>query len=101
MMPGLGLFEAGLLRRRSALSIITQVFGGLAVMNMMWFGAGFSLVYGGDLGGVIGDLRYGGFRGLTNQCVASIAPSIPVLVFAIFQAMFAGTNRRGVPRGGH
>jgi hypothetical protein len=37
MMPALGFFEAGLLRRKNALSIITEVIVGLAVMEFLWY----------------------------------------------------------------
>jgi Amt family ammonium transporter len=88
MLPGLAFFEAGLLRRRSALSIVTQIFVGLAVLNMMWFLFGFSLVYGGTHGYVIGDFRWALFNGLANKCLTA-APNIPALLFATFQMMFA------------
>ncbi len=88
MLPGLAFFEAGLLRRRSALSIVTQIFIGLAVLNVMWFTFGFSLVYGGTHAYVIGDFRFAMFFDLANKCLTS-APTIPGLVFATFQMMFA------------
>ncbi|MFO0001022.1 MAG: ammonia channel protein, partial [bacterium] len=51
MMPGLAFFEAGLLRRKSSVSILTQVFVGLSLMNLLWWSFGFSLVYGHTVGG--------------------------------------------------
>ena len=89
MMPGLAFFEAGLLRRRSVLSIITQVFLGLSVLNMIWFLFGFSLVFDGDYRGVIGGGRYAFFRNLDATCLENYAPKIPGLIFASFQMMFA------------
>jgi Amt family ammonium transporter len=88
MMPGLGFFESGLLRRRSALSVVTQVFVGISVLNLLWFLFGFSLVFGGTYGGMVGDFRYAMFRGLSNKCIVN-APSVPGLIFASFQMMFA------------
>lgn len=58
-------------------------------MNMLWFAFGFSLVFGGDVGGVIGDLRFAGFANVRNTCLSVISPTIPVLVFALFHSMFA------------
>ena len=78
MMPGLAFFESGLLRRRSALSVVTQVFVGISVLNLLWFLFGFSLVFGGSYGGVIGDFRYALFRNLRNRCIEN-APTIPGL----------------------
>ena len=37
MMPALAFFEAGLLRRKNTLSIITEVFVGLTMMQFMWY----------------------------------------------------------------
>ncbi len=58
-------------------------------MNLMWFSFGFSLVFSGDVGGVIGNLHFCGFANVRNSCLQVISPTIPVLVFALFQAMFA------------
>ncbi len=44
MMPGLALFEAGLLRSKNSLSLITQIFGGLSFLGFLWNLFGFSLV---------------------------------------------------------
>merc|ERR1719171_2615107 len=85
MMPGLAFFEAGLLRRRSVLSIITQIFLGLAVLNLLWFVAGFSLVFDGDHGGVIGGLSWAFFRRLENSCLTgAFAERIRILGFVPF-----------------
>ena len=46
MLPGLALFEAGLLRSKNTVSITLQVMGGLSVLSTMWFLFGFSLTFG-------------------------------------------------------
>ncbi|MHB8603188.1 MAG: hypothetical protein ACYC6W_05530 [Nitrosotalea sp.] len=46
MIPALGLFEAGLLRRKNTVSIFMQIFFGLAILSVMWFTVGFSLSFG-------------------------------------------------------
>jgi len=91
MMPALALFEAGLLRRKNTLSIITEVFVGLASMQVLWYFGGFSLVYGDDQGGFIGNLDYFFMHDLGTQCL-SFAPTIPGLAFASFQSMFAAVT---------
>lgn len=48
MTPALALFEAGLLRSKNTLSLITQMLSGMVVLNVMWDLFGFSLVYGPD-----------------------------------------------------
>ncbi len=36
MMPGLAFFEAGMLRNKNTLSIITQTIGGIVTLSVMW-----------------------------------------------------------------
>jgi Amt family ammonium transporter len=48
MMPALAFFEAGLLRSKNTLSLITQILAGLVILSVMWDLFGFSLVYGPD-----------------------------------------------------
>jgi Amt family ammonium transporter len=52
---------------------------------------GFSLVFGKDIGGIIGDLRYFGLNGVGMEpgIVAGVKQNIPFLAFFIFQEMFA------------
>lgn len=88
-LAGLSFFEAGLLRRKSVLSILTQMFLGYAVMGVMWFVIGFSLVFGPDHGGVVGDGTHALLRGLSNNCAFDQAEGVPSLVYALFQLMFA------------
>lgn len=91
MMPALAFFEAGLLRRKNALSILTEVFVGLAFMQVMWYFGGFSLVFGGDYGGFIGGFQYFFMVNIGTECLAN-APLIPGLAFASFQSMFASVT---------
>lgn len=68
----------------------------------------FSLVYGPDHGGVIGDFTYALFLNLNNMCLTDFAPRIPGTAFALFQMMFAaitpllmtGTDRSLIRRFG-
>ncbi|MFB5614894.1 MAG: ammonia channel protein, partial [Candidatus Nitrosomaritimum yanchengensis] len=46
MIPALGLFESGLLRKKNAVSVFMQIFFGLALLSVMWFVFGFSLSFG-------------------------------------------------------
>lgn len=91
MMPALAFFEAGLLRRKNTLSIITEVFVGLALMQVMWYLGGFSLVFGGDYGGFIGGFKYFFMVNIGSECLEN-APQIPGLAFASFQSMFAAVT---------
>lgn len=87
MTPGLAFFYGGLVRRKNVLSIMMQSFISMGIVTVIWVFGGFSLAYGKDVAGIIGDLRYFaltgvGFNPLTGQV-------IPALAFFIYQEMFA------------
>jgi len=64
MIPALGMFEAGLLRRKNTVSIFMQIFFGLALLSVMWFTFGFSLTFGPDqTGGIAGNLDWAFLKG--------------------------------------
>ncbi|KAG7528300.1 hypothetical protein FFLO_06263 [Filobasidium floriforme] len=87
MIPGVGLLYSGLLRRKNALSMLLISFLAIAVGSFQWFFWGYSLAFseGAASSHFIGDLKYFAFQNVLDQ------PSgrIPVLLFAIFQNMFA------------
>ena len=91
MLPGLALFYGGLVRRKNVLSTIMHSFFGLAIVSVVWVLVGFSLAFGPDAtgNGLIGNLDYVGFFnvGLTPSTV--YATTIPFVLFAAFQLMFA------------
>jgi ammonia channel protein AmtB len=45
MLPALAFFEAGLLRSKNTLSIITQIIGGFVTLTVMWDVVGYSLTF--------------------------------------------------------
>ena len=91
MLPGLALFYGGLVRRKNVLSTIMHSFFGLAIVSVVWVLIGFSLAFGPDVGGfgLVGNLDYVGFFnvGLTPSTVYAV--TIPFVLFAAFQLMFA------------
>jgi len=90
MIPALGLFEAGLLRRKNTVSIFMQIFFGLALLSVMWFTFGFSLTFGPSTGGVVGNLDWVFLKGVPwDEPLDQYAPNIPGVLFAKFQMMFA------------
>ncbi|HEY7937953.1 MAG TPA: ammonium transporter [Candidatus Limnocylindrales bacterium] len=91
MLPGLALFYGGLVRRKNVLSTIIHSFFGLALVSVVWVLIGFSLAFGPDAGGfgLIGNLDYVGFMNVGLAPSAIYAPTIPFLLFAAFQLMFA------------
>ena len=91
MLPGLALFYGGLVRRKNVLSTIMHSFFGLAIVSVVWVIVGFSLAFGPDAGGLglIGNLDYAFFNGVGQAPSAVYAVTIPFLLFAAFQLMFA------------
>jgi Amt family ammonium transporter len=91
MLPGLALFYGGLVRRKNVLSTIMHSFFGLALVSVVWVLVGFSIAFGPDVNGMglIGGLDYVGFMnvGLTPSTV--YATTVPFILFAAFQLMFA------------
>jgi len=84
-LPGLALFYGGLVRARNVLSVLMNCFAICAVASLLWVVAGYSLAFSGT-GPWIGDFARAWLAGLTG---AAVAPSIPEVIFAIFQMTFA------------
>jgi Amt family ammonium transporter len=90
MLPGLALFYGGLVRRKNVLSTIMQSFFVLALVSVVWVLWGYSLAFGPDAyGGLIGNLDFLGFSGVTGEVDPRYAGTIPHVLFAGFQLMFA------------
>ena len=91
MLPGLALFYGGLVRRKNVLSTIMHSFFGLAIVSIVWVLIGFTLAFGPDVGGagLIGNLDYIGFNNVGQAPSTVYAVTIPFLLFAGFQLMFA------------
>jgi Amt family ammonium transporter len=91
MLPGLALFYGGLVRRKNVLSTIMHSFFGLALVSVVWVLVGFSLAFGPDVGGLglIGGLDFAGFMNVGLEPSATYGTTIPFVLFAAFQLMFA------------
>ena len=88
MTPGLAFFYGGLVRRKNVVNTMmacTMIMG-LAVV--MWVLFGYSLAFGGNHAGIIGDFRWFGLNGVGMEA-GPYADTIPHLVFCAFQMMFA------------
>ena len=88
-IPGLAFFYGGLVRRKNVLSILMQCFIILCVISIQWVLFGYSLAFGPDFHGIIGDLSWAGLKGVGPLPNADYATTIPHSVFMIFQMMFA------------
>ncbi|MGZ9230561.1 MAG: ammonium transporter [Candidatus Limnocylindrales bacterium] len=91
MLPGLALFYGGLVRSKNVLSTVMHSFFGLALVSVVWVVVGFSLAFGPDLGGLglIGGLDFAMFNGVGLTPSPVYATTIPFVLFAGFQLMFA------------
>ena len=89
MTPGLAFFYGGLVRRKNVLTIMMQSFISLGVVTAIWVFGGFSLVFGTDIGGVIGNFQYFLLNGVGADPNPSYGSTIPFLAFFIYQEMFA------------
>jgi Amt family ammonium transporter len=91
MLPGLALFYGGLVRRKNVLSTIMHSFFGLALVSVIWVLVGFSLAFGHDVTGLglIGGADFLGFSNVGLEPNPTYGPTIPFVLFAGFQMMFA------------
>lgn len=92
MTPGLALFEAGLLRAKNSASTIAQCFVGMSVLSVLWAVCGFSACFGPTnvLGGALGSpWDHFLLRGVGWSTSLKFAPTIPGVLYAAFQGMFA------------
>lgn len=87
MTPGLAFFYGGLVKRKNVINMMMSSAIIMGVGSVMWVLVGFSLSFSGDLGGVIGDLRWAGLN--FNTFTDTTLPYPNTLAFAIFQMMFA------------
>ncbi|MDR2121765.1 MAG: ammonium transporter [Flavobacteriaceae bacterium] len=90
MTPGVGFFYGGMVNSRNIISTIFQSFIAMVVITVLWFIFGFGLAFGPDIGGIIGNPIPHLFMqgvGTTSSWVG--APTIPILLFALFQLKFA------------
>jgi len=88
MIPGVGFFYSGLLRRKNALNMIYLSMMTVAMVSFQWFFWGYSLAFSDTASPYIGNLKFFGLRNVLDQ--PSIAsPRVPAIVFCVFQLMFA------------
>ena len=96
-VPGLALFYGGLVRSKNMLSVLMQVMVTFSLIVVLWFIYGYSLAF------TEGNAFVGGFdrlflKGIWDNAAGTFANAatfskgvyIPEIVFAAFQATFAG-----------
>lgn len=89
MTPGLAFFYGGLVRKKNVLAIMMQSFISMGVVTAIWFFGGFSLAFGKDVAGVIGNMQFFALNGVGMAPNPSYGATIPFLTFFSYQQMFA------------
>ena len=89
MTPGLAFFYGGLVRKKNIVSTIMYSFVSIGLVGIVWVLWGYSLAFGPDLGGFIGNLEWFGLKGVSANEAGPYSDTIPHQAFMIFQAMFA------------
>jgi Amt family ammonium transporter len=87
MTPGLGFFYAGLVRRKNVLATIMHSFFILCLISIVWVLWGYSLAFGNDVAGIVGDLSLVGLGGVGMEPLDG--QTISHYTFMVFQMMFA------------
>jgi Amt family ammonium transporter len=87
MIPGVGFFYGGMVRKKNAISTIILSFAIMGIISLQWILFGYTLAFGEDIGGLIGGLEHLGLNGVGMDLKEGL--TIPALTFMIFQAMFA------------
>lgn len=89
MTPGVGFFYGGLVRKKNFISMVFLSFLSLALVSLQWILFGYTLSFGPDVGGLIGNLSYLGLNGVSAS--AGDAAYAPML-FMLFQLTFAAVT---------
>lgn len=90
MTPGLAFFYGGMVHRKNVISTMIKSVVAAGVVSILWVFVGYSLCFGDTLGGFIGNpSTHLFFKGVNSGAPWSLAPSIPLSLFALFQLMFA------------
>ncbi|MCL6612444.1 MAG: ammonium transporter [Peptococcaceae bacterium] len=89
MTPGLAFFYGGMVRKKNVLSTIMQSLIVICLVSVQWVLFGYSLAFGPDRNHLVGSLSWMGLCGVGQDPNADYAATIPHLVFAVFQLMFA------------
>jgi Amt family ammonium transporter len=90
MTPGLAYFYGGMIDTKNIISTMLQSFIAMGVISVVWIVVGFSLAFGDTIGGFIGNpASFFMFQNVLDGKPWSLAPTIPLVLFAFFQLKFA------------
>ncbi len=90
MTPGLAFFYGGMVHRKNVLSTMIKSMVAAGIVSVLWIIVGYSLCFGDDLGGFIGNpMTHLFYKGVNSGAPWAGAPTIPKTLFSLFQLMFA------------
>lgn len=90
MTPGLAFFYGGMVNKKNVISTILQSFIAMGIISVVWVIVGFSLAFGDNIGGVLGNpATFFMFHGVGAKANPALAPTIPLALYALFQMKFA------------
>ena len=90
MTPGLGFFYGGMVGKKNVISTMLQSYMAMIIVTVLWVIIAFGLCFGPSIGGVIGNpIPNLFFQGVGTNTAWPLAPTIPFMLFALFQAKFA------------
>jgi len=90
MTPGLALFYGGMVSSKNIISTMLQSFVCMGVISIIWVVVGFGIAFGTDYHGLFGNpMEFFMFTGVLESKPWSLAPTIPLALFALFQLKFA------------
>jgi Amt family ammonium transporter len=90
MTPGLAFFYGGMVRAKNVISTMLQSYVAMGLVSLIWIVVGFSLAFGESYHGLIGNpLTFFFFRGVGESTHPDLSPTIPLVLFALFQMKFA------------
>jgi Amt family ammonium transporter len=92
-IPGLGLFYAGMVRKKNMLATMAQSFGATCIITVLWMIIGYSIAFtpnpDANLNQYIGGFAYLFLKPMGLNVASSLAPTIPESVYMFFQMTFA------------
>jgi Amt family ammonium transporter len=90
MTPGLSFFYGGMVSKKNVISTMLQSFVATGLISVLWIAVGFSLAFGTSVNGIIGNpTDFFMMKGINAHAPWPLAPTIPLLLFALFQMKFA------------
>jgi ammonium transporter, Amt family len=90
MTPGLAFFYGGLVSRKNVVTTMLQSLLAMVIIAVLWVTVGYGLCYGPSIYGIIGDpTHHLFFQNVTANTPSPYSPTIPLVLFAIYQMQFA------------